>query len=248
MELKIISFNIRGDDDPNGHSIAERAPRLKTFIDECDPDIMGFQEYLPKWEAYIERDYTDDFEFFVKGRGENDPEATPILWRKSRFDCIEKGYFWFSDTPDIPSGGWDKACNCLRICNWVHLKSKENGKEFLYFNTHYGFGEEFQIKSAAALNQRTKGNLPAVITGDFNLTMDSAGYGELMKYFKDVNMETAQNLHNTYHGYKGKTQQKPIDFCFVNDLAKPVSYQILNRDFDGKYASDHHGIFAVVEI
>ena len=70
MELKFISFNIRGDDDPNGHSIAERAPRLKTFIDECDPDIMGFQEYLPKWEAYIEMDYTHDFEFFVKGRGE----------------------------------------------------------------------------------------------------------------------------------------------------------------------------------
>ena len=55
-------------------------------------------------------------------------------------------------------------------------------------------------------------------------------------------------MHNTYHGYKGTTEQAPIDFCFINSLAKPVDYVLLNRDFDGKYASDHHGIFATVQL
>lgn len=44
---KVITFNIRYTDDPNGNSIAERAPRLKKVIDGRDPDLIGFQECTP---------------------------------------------------------------------------------------------------------------------------------------------------------------------------------------------------------
>ena len=36
MELKVISFNIRNADDPDGNSVVERAPRLKKVLDAYD--------------------------------------------------------------------------------------------------------------------------------------------------------------------------------------------------------------------
>ena len=46
--MRIISYNLRYTDDPDGHSIQERAPRILDIIKDYDPDIMGFQELVPK--------------------------------------------------------------------------------------------------------------------------------------------------------------------------------------------------------
>ena len=35
-----------------------------------------------------------------KYRAESEKEASPMLWRKDKFECIKTGYFWLSDTPD----------------------------------------------------------------------------------------------------------------------------------------------------
>ena len=47
MEISVISFNIRCCNDPNGNSIAERAPRLDTITSMYDADVIGFQECRP---------------------------------------------------------------------------------------------------------------------------------------------------------------------------------------------------------
>ena len=104
MEIKVISFNIRCVDDPGGHSIAERAPRLAAVTDCYDADIIGFQEYRPAWEPWIEKYYGDRYDMFLKSRCETDKEATPILWRRDKFDCVKTGFFWLSDTPEVESG------------------------------------------------------------------------------------------------------------------------------------------------
>ena len=49
MELKVVSFNIRCCDDKDGHSIAERAPRLKSILHSVDADLIGFQECRHDW-------------------------------------------------------------------------------------------------------------------------------------------------------------------------------------------------------
>ena len=53
MKLKVISFNIRCSNDPNGNSVVERAPRLAEITSRYDADIIGFQEYRPRWEEHI---------------------------------------------------------------------------------------------------------------------------------------------------------------------------------------------------
>ena len=250
MDIKVISFNIRCANDIEGHSIAERAPRLKAILDECDADIIGFQECQLDWEKIIEKDYLNKYEMYLVQR--KDPESCPILWKKERFDCIDKGVFWLSDTPDVMSGGYDDLYHCYRVCMWAILKDKTSGEQFLYMNTHFGFGDDAQTKSANLIAKRAKeiANLPTVLTGDFNLTPSYKTYPVLTSHFTDVNAVTTKDNRPTYHGYYFKeiTEDYHIDFCFVNDKVTPVSQVILDQTFDGKFPSDHYGILSEIKI
>ena len=120
MELKVISFNIRCCDDPHGHAVVERAPRLADAVIPYDADLIGFQEYKPRWEEHIEKYFGDKYEIFNKYRDDERRESAPILWKKDKFECLEKGYFWLSDTPDEPSDGWD-VLGHKRICEYAIL-------------------------------------------------------------------------------------------------------------------------------
>jgi endonuclease/exonuclease/phosphatase family metal-dependent hydrolase len=85
MKLKVMSFNISCSDDPNGHSIAERSPRLQTIFKKYKPDLIGLQEYTPIWASHMNDMLSDEYEIFNKYRSESNLESTPILWRKDHF-------------------------------------------------------------------------------------------------------------------------------------------------------------------
>ncbi len=251
MNLKVISFNIRCCDDENGYSIKERAPRLNKIMSDYYADVIGFQEYTPTWEKYIRKYFGDKFEIFNKYRAESDTESTPILWRKDRFECIKTGYFWLSDTPEIESRGWDEIYNCHRMCVYVILQDKENKKRFTLMNTHFGFGDDGQIKSVKLIDEYSKkiSSYPTVIVGDFNMNPDTPAYAIMSKIFTDVNAATANDLRTTYHGYNPeKNMDSHIDFCFINKDVRSVSQKIIDDVVDGKFPSDHYGLYIKLEI
>lgn len=251
MRLKVVSFNIRCCDDVDGHAICERAPRLHAAIAPIDPDVIGLQEYRPKWEEHIEKYFGEQYELFNQYRSVESPESAPILWKRDKFRCLDKGYFWLSDTPDVESSGWDERFNCHRICEWVILEEKESGKCFTFMNTHYGFGDAGQIKSGELIYARSQAisNLPTFLTGDFNLRPHSPGYQVLCRYFTDVNAATRNDLSPTFHGYHPEKHPDPhIDYCFVNALVTPIDQKIIRDTFDGKYPSDHYGLEIDIEL
>ena len=252
MEIKVISFNIRCCDDPEGYSIAERAPRLAAVTEPYDVDIIGFQEYRPKWEEYIDKYYGDKYDMFLKYRNETvDIEASPILWRKDKYECIKTGYFWLSDTPEVESRGWDEVYNCYRMCVYVVLKDKKSGKTFAVMNTHFGFGDKGQTDSSKLIYDYSKqfGEMPVFILGDFNMTPESQGYAEMIKNFDDVNAKTSNDLRSTYHGYKPeKIKDQHIDYCFINKNVVPLNQKILDQKVDGKFPSDHYGLYMSLNV
>ncbi len=246
MELTVVSFNIRNCDDKNGHSIAERAPRLFPLIKESNPDVIGIQEAREPWEEYFNKYLLSDYDMFLKYRSNvHDIEAAPLFGKKDKFTFIKSGYFWFSDTPEVMSKGWDEVYDCYRMCSYVILKENESGKEFTFMNTHYGFGDNCQVNSSRLIKEYSDkiSNLPTFITGDFNMTPDSKGYAAITKYFTDVNTVTANFKGATYHGYCPEVHQtEHIDYCFINDKITAKSYKVLNKTFDGKFPSDHYGL------
>ena len=248
MKLKLISFNIRCCDDKDGNSIAERAPRLGQVTKGYDADIIALQEYTVPWEKEIEALYPE-YEMFCKYRSVSELDAAPILWKKGKFELLDKGYFWLSDTPEVESRGWDELYNCWRMCQYVILKHKESGEVFTHMNTHYGFGDKGQVASSKLIyeySQKISQN-PTLITGDFNMTPESLGYAEMVKHFTDVNGVTANDRRTTYHGY-GKADNEHIDFCFINDKIKPVSLKLIDELVDGKYPTDHYGLYVELEM
>ncbi len=252
MKLRVVSFNIRCCDDPNGHSIPERAPRLDAVVSPLDADLIGLQESTPIWMEYIEKYFGDKYGIFYKNRSSVAPfESTPVLWKKDKFDCLKKGYFWFSDTPDDESRGWDERYNFPRICTYVILKDKESGKEFVFMSAHLGFGDTCQIKSCALVHDYAKklSDLPSFIVGDFNMTPKSPAYAVMTQKFTDVNAVTAKDMSTTFHAYKDEERPDAhIDFCFVDDSITPISQQIIDTKVDGKYPSDHFGLNIELEI
>ncbi|MBP3494965.1 MAG: endonuclease/exonuclease/phosphatase family protein [Clostridia bacterium] len=248
MELKIISFNIRCCDDKDGNSIKERAPRLLEVTRKYDADIIGFQEFTVPWENEIAKFYPE-YEMYNKYRSTSELEGAPILWKKDKFECLDKGYFWLSDTPEVESRGWDTLYNCYRMCQYVTLRHIESGKVFTHMNTHYGFGDKGQIDSSRLIYEYSKkiSKYPIFITGDFNMRPTSLGYNEMVKHFADVNEATARDRRTTYHGY-GTVDNEHIDYCFINEEIKPISLRLIDETIDGKYPSDHYGLFIRLDI
>lgn len=251
MELDVISFNIRCCDDKNGNSIEERAPRLNKIISQYEPDLIGFQEYRPKWEKPIDEYFGDKYAIFAKYRAESEKEASPILWRKDKFECIKTGYFWLSDTPDVESKGWDERYNCFRMCVYVLLKEKQSGKMFVFMNTHFGFGDDGQVKSVKLIGEYFEkfSSYPTFIVGDFNMTPDDVAYTVMTEKFTDVNSVTDNDLGTTYHGYNPESvENQHIDYCFINNNVKPISQKIIDETVEGMFPSDHYGLYIKIGI
>ncbi len=252
MTIKAVSFNVRNANDDGGHSRDQRAPRLVSLIDAVDPDVIGLQEYTPEWERILSPIYSDRYEIFNKWRGEDQLEASPILWKKDKFECTDRGFFWYSDTPSVPSRGWDELyTDCYRICMYACLASRESGERFTFMNTHFGFGDKCQTDSAKLLAERASAisSLPTFITGDFNMTPSSLGYAEMTRHFTDANTLTGNDTRATFHGYQPEAHKDAhIDYCFVGEGVTPLSRVLISETVDGKYPSDHYGLLYTLRL
>ena len=264
MSLKIVSFNICCGGGPDGHSLPECAPRVIEVLRRRDPDIIGFQEVTPRWFELLDSYINDNgYEVFNMYRAESNKESTPLLWKKDKFDCLDKGYFWLSDTPEVESKGWDEY-GCHRICMWAKLVEKATGKVFVAANTHFGFGDKCQTDSARLVLSRVTnlGTDSVFVTADYNFNREMLGYKEMTKDFVDVTLVTTGDTTPTYHGYNlanamtdeeirvtGKTFGGHIDFCFANPKGiTPIYGKVLRENFDGKFPSDHNAVYFELEI
>ena len=251
MKVKVIDFNIRNCNEDECGSIIERAPRLKKITAPYDADVLGFQEYTPLWEDSIKKYFLNEYEIYNQYRSEGPfYEGTPILWKKDKFDMLNKGCFWLSDTPSVMSGGYD-TYGCNRVCLYVTLKEKQSGKTFTYMNTHFGFGDENQVKSAKLIKKYASkvSNYPTIITGDFNMEQSSSGYLEFVKDMFDANTLTVNDRRDTFHGYL-LPDAKPmhIDYCFIDNKTKALNFKIIDELDDGKFPSDHYGLYIELEV
>lgn len=248
--IKVITFNIKCG-GANEFSIDHRAPLLKTVLDQYDGDVIGFQEATPKWMEYIEKDYGEEYEIFNHFRSKFSPESPPILWRKSRFECLDKGYFWLSDTPDVESGGWD-TWGHNRICLWVELFDKQEGSKFTFFNTHYGFGDENQVKSGQLILNHFKAMKIdcGMLTADFNMSYGRPGYKLLEQHLVDANVATVNDQRHTCHGYnRNRKTGTPIDICFVTpETVVPLTAKRMDDLVNGEFPSDHYGFYFELQV
>jgi endonuclease/exonuclease/phosphatase family metal-dependent hydrolase len=251
MKLKVVSFNILCGEKEN-YRFKDRASRLRRALQPLDPDVIGLQEYRDAWAPHIGEQFSD-YDMYNAWRSEgSDRESGPILWKRDRFELLNTGHFWFSDTPEVMSGNeWDEVFHCYRICAYVILQEKQTGTTFAVMNTHFGFGDKGQVNSARLIKRYADAlaPLPLLITGDFNARPDSPAYAEMTRHFTDVNAATVNDTRNTYHGFTlDQYLDEHIDYCFVNDKVMPLTQKRIDEQVDGYPLSDHYGLYMELDL
>lgn len=103
---------------------------------------------------------------------------TSIFWKTSRFELLDSGEFWLSETPDEPSGGW--GVPYPMGVTWIKVRCVESEVPLVVLNTHLEDGAEgelFRVESSKLIVERVNrlqvGGLPVVLMGDFNCNPDS---------------------------------------------------------------------------
>lgn len=276
--VKAATYNIRyyngeGDTSNEGDkSWLTRRSSVFDMIEKHNPDVCGLQEVTPQMTQDI-IDNLPDYTYIGYGRvsGDLNPtlpistlissgndEQTGLIYKTSKYTELEKGRFFVSDTPSVPSKYSESTFN--RLAAYVKLKDNETGKEFYFLSTHLDhpndgstLDELCRQKQATALIQNTKGlvgNLQYYIVGDFNSIETEQAYpiitAELNDAYYTVGTENAQGGYNgtndTYTGLynPSDTTPKRIDFIFTTDNISVSSY-IADNDNMGltMYPSDH---------
>ena len=128
-ELRVMSFNIRYGTADDGKDIwANRQELVVTVIKAFAPDLMGTQETLPFQAKYI-HEQLSEYTYIGWSRDQSETgEQCGIFVRKERFEIIESGQFWLSETPDEKfSKSWDSSLP--RVVTWTRLKEKTADKK-----------------------------------------------------------------------------------------------------------------------
>lgn len=250
-DVKIISYNIRTLSDDGENSWQFRREATKNMLERHSPDAFGLQEARLPHMQYIDSVCPQYARVGVaRDDGKERGEFMAIYYKKERFELLDSGTFWLSETPDKVSRGWDAAYN--RITTWVKLRDKSTGKEFFYFNTHFDHrGRVAQTESAKLIVKKIKeiagDKYPIFLTGDFNVEVDN----EILRpLFDSMNYArtTAPISDNkgSYNAYGKVDRDIIIDHIFYSDCGAVCNeFRTLDGDYGAKFISDHYPVEAV---
>lgn len=258
----VMTYNIWYANPEAGENIWEyrRDGIAQAVLDE-HAEIIGMQEVLLRQLTDLEN-LLPGYSWVGVGRddGKQGGEFAPVFFNEERFGLVRSGNFWLSETPDSAGSlGWDARCK--RIVTCVQLKDKKTGIELLIFNTHFDHeGETARLESAKLLMKKIShiaGNLPVVLTGDFNCLKDSEPYNILSDSgdgldLADCKYSATEKISDPDYSFVGSefTGQPGniIDHIFVSDNIKVYQSGIIENCRNGKCPSDHLPVKAIIEI
>ncbi len=246
MKIKILTQNVMCWQAQGGEHPVRRE-RMKRLFARLNPDLIGAQEVTDRWREYFEEDlqgYGSVFRF----RGANDHEATPLYYKKDRFEAVREGVFWLSEMPEVESRG--PGAGCLRTAIWAELREKESGERILFVNTHLDHrSNEARVLGARLLRDfiSAHSSFPAILTGDFNDTSFSEAIETVKEFMNDSRLAAKETVEtNTHASLYGGVADASIDYVFVRGL-EPTRYSV-EKECDGPFAqSDHYAVFVEAE-
>ena len=252
-DLKVISYNIRLGTAKDGDNSWEfRYPASSAMINDQKPDIFGLQEAYDFQVNYLE-EACPDYKSVGVGRedGIHKGEHMSILYNTQTIKLLKWGTFWLSETPDVPSKGWD--AQCFRTATWALLKDKASGKKFYYVNTHLDHvgwearknGMKLIVDRIDKINPK---GLPMVVTGDFNMRINRPEFDDMKKMMKNAREEAVKTDHpQTANGWGKSGPDSIIDYVWYKGFSSCPEYETITKPYMGRqYISDHYPITATL--
>lgn len=261
--FRVMTYNIRyaGSEETDGvNAWSKRKNMVASMISFHHANIVGVQEAL----LLQLNDLTEllpGYSWVGVGRddGMTKGEFSAILFRNDRFEVIKNSTFWLSETPNIPSMGWD--AKYPRVVTWAEMKDKETDKTFFIFNTHYDhIGELARINSSKLLKKRIEDfcdKSPVIVTGDFNTKASTEPYQILTNRSEDIILFDSQLKSQAAHHGSNVTfndfgrfiePRNKIDFIFVTKEIDVLQHGVIDETVDSRYPSDHMPVVAEIII
>ena len=246
--ITIMSTNVRclSPEDLFKKSWFYRADLICEDINGVQPDIIGFQEatfvhydYLKKIMVGYDSEMAYRDEFILS-------EGCPIFWRTDKFEMIDSGSFWLSETPEVMSKDW--GSEHYRICVYVILRDIESGKEFAVFNTHLDHTSDLaRINGIKVVLDKISefGNLPAYLMGDLNAKENSETILSTKESFDDAKLIAEKTDDSpTFHSWGQAADPRRIDYIMISKGdAEVYEYGVVNNLHGDAYSSDHSSIY-----
>ena len=249
--IDICTFNIykrTADDDE--HAWSTRQVLVKNIISEYNFDILGTQESDRTQINDIltlgdYRDYGIGMHSGVQSTG----WRNAIIYKYNRFQIIDSGVFWFSETPDILSKGWDADQN--RNCNWAKILDSNTAKYFYFFCAHFDhLGTLARINSAKMICDtipEIAGDYPAFFMGDLNATETTEPIlllNEGLNDSRELSLTSPKGPYGTGHGWRIDVNVRRIDYIYTyngngRNRIEVQEYEVINKTYDGQAPSDH---------
>lgn len=263
-DLRVMSFNIRyGTANDGENHWDKRRDFLIETIRAFNPDLLGTQETLA-----FQRDFLAEqlpvYDHLGVGRndGREDGEMAALYYRRDRFEKLDSGHFWLSETPDRPgSKSWDSALP--RMVTWVKLRDRQvpKGPSITFFNTHFDHQGEIARQESARLLRSEITRLAAggsvIVTGDFNAAESSEPHRALFDPQDGLPSPIVDTLRvvypdrgsaeGTFSGFRADRTAGPrIDWIGVSRDWE-VREAAIDRTAKGGYTpSDHFPVTAIV--
>lgn len=248
--MRIMSFNIRCANVGND-TWEDRIDIVTQSIIDGNPDSVGVQEATPEWMETLNKTLGEKYSYVGVGRddGDNEGEYSAIFYLKDKYNVVDSGTFWLSETPDEVSFGWDAACR--RVCTWVVLEDKATGQKYAHLNSHFDHvGIEARKNSVELIINKAKEfeDIPVVFTADMNVRQDGDNYNQFVEsgVLKDTKFIAPDTMdYCTYHDTKPTQHDGDIiDYVMINDKFDATVYKVVTEGIDGRYVSDHYPIYA----
>ena len=176
---------------PCGHRWRWRLAGLGDTLQRYTPDVVALQEPqsaddVAELLAFLPPTYAS-----VVANGTVGDDGAPVayadsalLYDTARFALADRGWYWLSPTPDVPSMGWSRP-SFPRLVVWARLAERDGGSEAVVVSTHFDGSGANRGPSATLFMERTGAwvaqGLPVVAAGDFNSELDSEPYRTLVE-------------------------------------------------------------------
>jgi endonuclease/exonuclease/phosphatase family metal-dependent hydrolase len=262
QELTVMTYNIRLDVQSDSlNAWPYRKDHLASVVRFNGVQLLGVQEALPGQMADLRR-LLPAYRSVGVGRedGMNKGEFSAMFYDTTSMELLQSSTFWLSQTPSVAgSKGWDAAIT--RIVTWAKFKDRSTGKIFFHFNTHFDhIGPEARRQSARMVLQKVKeiaGDAPVVFTGDFNSRPNDEPIRIIVDKNNPLHLTDSKEISETPHygptgtftGFQPRERDDdPIDYIFLKGNWNVKKHGTLSGTWQGRFASDHFAVMAVIEI
>ena len=252
--VKVMSYNIRyGTADDGDHVWPNRREAAAAMINDQHPLVFGVQEALDFQLEYLQEN-CPGYKYVGVGRedGVSDGEHMAVFYDSERADLENWGTYWLSETPEVPSFGWDAACK--RTATWTLILDKTTGKRFYFVNTHLDHvGKEARRNGLILLVERIGAmnpeGYPMILCGDFNVYPTDPCLNDLRDLMLDARQTAVESdPGTTWHNW-GKVDGTPgIDYIFYKGFQSCASFQRVTKQYlEAPFVSDHYPVTAILE-